>query len=139
MYNDLIKGIVFFRTAIHVTINPKSYHLIMVRELEELETYHDQDIGNSQLYDKDSFTAEQFGYGLVLTTFIVIVVLVCIVGIAITAPCSCCRGSRVNLLSINYYHPTKVSSYHNVESGHKKHDISNLSPQLLSADSDLMC
>jgi hypothetical protein len=74
---------------------------MVVRDLEDLESYQDQDNRNSRLYQKDSFTAEEFGYAVVLTTFILIVVLVCIVGLAITSPC-CCRGRRVNLLSSRY-------------------------------------
>ena len=81
---------------------------MVIRDLEALDAYQDDDIKNtSQLYVKDSFTAEEFGYAVVLTTFILIVLLVCLVGLGITAPC-CCRGTQVNLLSINYHQ--KVSS-----------------------------
>ena len=78
---------------------------MVIRDLEALDAYQDE--GIKQLYVKDSFNAEDFGYAVVLTTFILIVLLVCFVGIGITSPC-CCRGTQVNLLSINY--PQKVSS-----------------------------
>ena len=74
---------------------------MVIRDLEALEAYQDEDIKNSELYLRDSFSAEEFGYAIVLTTFILIVVLVCIVGLGITSPC-CCWGGQVNLLSINY-------------------------------------
>lgn len=80
---------------------------MVVRELEDLETYQDQDNENSQLYEKNSYTAEDFGYAVVLTTFILIVLLVCIVGLTITTPC-CCRGRQVELLSHSYQ---KASNY----------------------------
>ena len=73
---------------------------MVIRDLEALDAYRDE--GIKQLYVKDSFTAEDFGYAVVLTTFILIVLLVCFVGIGITSPC-CCRGTQVNLLSINYH------------------------------------
>ena len=94
----------FFRRT-HVLVKSLQDHLIMVvRDLEDLETY--QDNKDTQLY-KNSFTAEDFGYAVVLTTFILIVLLVCVVGLTITSPC-CCRGNRVNLVSISYQ---KASSY----------------------------
>ena len=81
---------------------------MVIRDLEALDAYQDDDIKNtSQLYVKDSFTAEDFGYAVILTTFILIVLLVCFVGIGITSPC-CCRGTQVNLLGINYHQ--KISS-----------------------------
>ena len=79
---------------------------MVVRDLKDLETYH-QDNENSLLYEKDSFTAEDFGYAVILTTFILIVVLVCIVGLAITTPC-CCRGNKVHLCSSSYPNPSCV-------------------------------
>ena len=81
---------------------------MVIRDLEALDAYQDQHIiNNDHLSLKDPFNAEDFGYAVVLTTFILIVVLVCLVGLAITSPC-CCRGSQVSLLSINYHQ--KVSS-----------------------------
>ena len=74
---------------------------MVVRDLEDLETYQDQDNRDSELYKKDSFTAEEYGFLYVLTTFILIVILVCIVGLTITSPC-CCRGQRANLVSMRY-------------------------------------
>ena len=75
---------------------------MVIRDLEELETFHDNDIRNRQLSIKDSnYSAEEFGYAIILTTFVLIVLLVCLVGIVITSPC-CCRGRQINLLSLNY-------------------------------------
>ena len=76
--------------------------IMVIRELEDLETFHANDIRNSQLNIKDStFSAEEFGYAIILITFVLIVLLVCLVGITITSPC-CCHGNQVNLLSLNY-------------------------------------
>ena len=75
---------------------------MVIRDLEELETFQDNDIRNKLLGIKDSaFSAEEFGYAIILTTFVLIVLLVCLVGIVITSPC-CCRGRQIHLLSLNY-------------------------------------
>ena len=92
----------FFRLQKFTEFRRTITHKIMVvRDLEALETYHDQDNANGQLYVKDSYTAEDFGYAVVLTTFILIVLLVCFVGLGITSPC-CCRGTPVTLHSVDY-------------------------------------
>ena len=103
---------------------------MVIRDLEELETFHSE-IRDSQLNINDStFSAEEFGYAIILITFVLIVLLVCLVGITITSPC-CCQGSPVNLLSLNYLQ-TESSFVLNIPASNGRKEEKHQQPQSLN-------
>ena len=68
--------------------------------VEETTTGHYQDEDTKQFYEHESLNAEGIGYIVLFMTFMLIVLLVCITGLAVTS--RCCQGSEVKLVSNSY-------------------------------------